>query len=170
MWRVSFVVNQTQANPAFFKMPFHVMVSFNDATDTVFQVMNDANNQEFAFIFPKQPVNLVFDPFRNILLKQAVTIVRVKPLPERNGFKLNQNEPNPFSNNTLISYEVASERMVTISVHDSNGKMVNCLVDRIHAPGVYRFEWTNPGLSPGIYVLKMEAGNFVNSKKILLAR
>ena len=170
LWRVSLLINQTQANPAFFKMPVQLMISFSDATDTIVQVMNDINQQEFLFSFSKRPVNLAFDPFHNILLKQAATIVKVKPVQGNVGFKLNQNEPNPFRSNTLISYQVASEEMVTISVHDSNGKMLSCPVSRIHSPGVYRFEWVEEGLSPGLYILKMNAGDFADTRKMILVK
>ena len=169
-WRVPFTLNQTQVNPEFFKMPVQVRINFMDGTDTTIQVMNDVNHQEFAFTCSKKPVNLVFDPFRNILLKQAATIYNIKPLSGQKSSKLNQNEPNPFRNNTLISYEVASEETVTISVFDSNGKMLTCPVDRIHLPGSYRFDWSNPGLTPGIYYLRMEAGTFTDTKKMLIIR
>ncbi len=167
-WRVSVTVNQTQLNPIFFKMPLQFQISFSDATDTIIKVMNDENHQEFAFSFSKKPVNLVFDPYRNILLKQAATIFGVKTVSPQKGFKLNQNEPNPFKNSTLISYEIATEQKVTVSVYDSNGKLLDCPVNRLQTPGIYRFVWTNQGFLPGIYVLKMEAGNFTDTKKMIL--
>jgi len=170
VWRVSLILNQTQLNPEFFRMPVEIMISFSDATDTIIRIMNDLNHQEFAFSFSKQPVNLVFDPFRNILLKQSATIYRIDPVSGQQGSKLNQNEPNPFSNSTTVSYELASESKVIISVLDSNGKILDCPVNRIHVPGRYRFEWTHHGLMPGIYFLKMEAGNYTDTKKMVLAR
>jgi aminopeptidase N len=166
-WRVSLIINQTQANPEFFRMPVQVMVSFNDGTDTIIQIMNDVNHQEFAFEFSKHPVNLVFDPFRNILLKQSVTIYGMKDQPGQQLFKLNQNQPNPFKESTLISYEVAQAGKVLISILDSSGKIVSCPVDQLHKPGKYRFDWENHGLSPGIYILKMEAGNFTETRKMV---
>jgi aminopeptidase N len=169
-WRVSLILNQTQANPAFFKMPVQFLISFSDETDTIIQVVNDVNHQIFAFTFSKQPVNLVFDPSRQILLKQAATIYSVKKVSGKPGFKINQNEPNPFTTTTLVSYEVAVTGPVAISILDSNGKLLDCPVNRIHAPGIYRFEWTNPGLAPGIYFVKMLAENFVDTKKMMLVK
>ncbi|MEI7723545.1 MAG: M1 family aminopeptidase [Bacteroidota bacterium] len=169
-WRLPFKLSQTQTNAAFFKMPVQVKISFNDATDTIVQVMNDVNNQEFAFSFSKKPINMVFDPYRNILLKQATTIYGIKTIQGRQGFKLNQNEPNPFTNHTMVSYEVGAEETVAISVYDSNGKLLNCPVNRLHTPGFYRFELSNPGLMPGIYFIKMEAGIFTDTKRIVVVR
>ncbi len=170
LWRVPFVLNQTQINTVFFKMPVQIMVSFSDATDTVVQVMNDVNHQEFAFTFAKKPVNLVFDPYRNILLKQAVTILGIKPVSPKNGFKLHQNEPNPFSTSTRVSYEVGAEEKVAISIYDSNGTLVNSPVNRIHTPGMYRFDWNNLDFSTGIYYVKMEAGSFTETKRMLIVK
>ncbi|MCX6266950.1 MAG: M1 family aminopeptidase [Bacteroidetes bacterium] len=155
LWRVSLQITQTQINAEFFKMPVEVRIRFQDATDTIVQVVNDVNYQNFDFTFSKRPVSFEFDPYRNILLKQAATVV---------------NAPNPFKDATFVSYEVASERMVTISVLDSNGNMLNRPVNSMHLPGLYRLEWANPGLSPGNYFLKMEAGDFTDTKKILLIR
>ena len=170
LWSVSLTINQTQANPLFFRMPIQIKINFSDATDTIFQVLNDVNNQEFTFTFSKHPLNLVFDPFRNILLKQAATICSMQPVSGVKGFMLNQNKPNPFISNTLVSFELPTEEKVTISVLDSNGKMLSCPVKRIHSPGVYSFEWVNQGLLPGVYYLKMEAGNFVDTKKMVIIR
>jgi hypothetical protein len=169
-WRVSFIINQTQPNPLFFRMPIDIRITFSDATDTLITVMNDVNHQEFGFTFKKHPTNLLFDPNRNILLKQAATIYRVKSSPEKMIFKLNQNEPNPFSSGTMISYEVAAESMVTISILDSNGKTLDCPVNRNHIPGAYRFEWTNPGLPAGLHFLKMEASGFAQTRKLLMLK
>ncbi|MCX6305566.1 MAG: M1 family aminopeptidase [Bacteroidetes bacterium] len=169
-WRVSLIVNQTQTNTVLFKMPLEIKISFSDATDTIIRVMNDENHQEFGFVFSKQPKDLAFDPFRNILLKQSATIYGVGPVKGNTGFMLKQNEPNPFKNTTLISYDIATGKHVTISVLDSNGKILDCPVNRLHAPGRFRFEWTNPGLSPGIYLLRMEAGSFLETRKMVITR
>ncbi len=167
-WRVSLILVQTQANPVFFKMPVQVRVNFSDATDTLFQVMNDLNHQEFGFNFSKKPVALVFDPLRNILLKQAATIYRVTAVAGKKQFELFQNEPNPFRTATVVCYAVASQERVMISVYDSNGKKVTCLVNGNHIPGIYRLEWSAQGLAPGLYFLKMEAGRFAETKKMIL--
>jgi aminopeptidase N len=169
-WRVSFIVNQTQADPVFFKMPLQIKISFSDATDSLIRIMNDQNHQEFGFAFSKKPMNLVFDPFRNILLKQAATIYNIESATGKTGFSLSQNTPNPFKNSTLISYSVGSRSPVEISVFDSNGTLLDCPVNKMHLPGMYRFEWVNQGLSPGYYLLRMQAEGFVETRKMLLVR
>ncbi|MEI7498824.1 MAG: M1 family metallopeptidase [Bacteroidota bacterium] len=77
-WKVSFTIKQTQSNSIFFKMPVQILIKFSDGTDTLLRVINDVNNQVYEFPFSKKPVDLSFDPLRNILLKQASTIKTIK--------------------------------------------------------------------------------------------
>lgn len=72
-WKLKLLLYQYQTNTVFYKMPVELRVVFADSTDTVIRVMNDRNHQLFEFNFSKKPAYLVFDPFRNILLKLAVT-------------------------------------------------------------------------------------------------
>jgi len=136
-WRVPFTLNQTQSNTGFFKMPVEFNVGFVDGTDTIVKVMNDQNHQEFAFLFSKKPVSFVFDPFRKILLKQAATVYSVKPvIGGKTGFQLFQNEPNPFSQITKVTYQVPVSEKVIISVFDSNGKLIESPINKVHRPGI----------------------------------
>ncbi len=69
-WKVDIVINQTQSNADFFKMPVQLLTEFKDGTDTLLTVMNNENNQEFSFNFHRKPVKIIFDPEQKILLKQ----------------------------------------------------------------------------------------------------
>ncbi|MEI7982579.1 MAG: M1 family aminopeptidase, partial [Bacteroidota bacterium] len=77
-WKINLLINQIQTNTCFFKMPVQIRVSYYDGTDTLIQVTNDSNHQSFEFYCVKEPLNIDFDPLRNILLKQATTIVGIK--------------------------------------------------------------------------------------------
>ncbi len=169
-WKVTLLVNQLQTNPDFFKMPLEFLVSFSNLTDTLVRIMNDVNHQPFAFTFTRKPVSLTFDPYRNILLKQAATIYSVKTPGKASGFRLYQNEPNPTSGSTVVSYEVPGAAWVNISVMDSNGRLINCPVNCRQEPGFYRIELASLLLSPGVYFIKMTAGNFSEAKKMVVVR
>ena len=80
LWQVGFVAKQTQTNTPFHKMPIEVKISFLSAPDTVIRVMNDANNQIFMWQFNHQPSSVSFDPYNNIVLKQA-SLSLIDPLP-----------------------------------------------------------------------------------------
>ncbi len=80
LWQVGFVAKQTQTNTSFHKMPIEVKISFISTPDTVIRVMNDANNQVYMWQFNHQPTGVTFDPYNNIVLKQA-SISVIPPLP-----------------------------------------------------------------------------------------
>lgn len=168
-WKVKLVIRQTQTNTVFFKMPVEVEIDFSNGTDTLIEVMNDSNFQLFEFIFPHEPTTLTFDPARNILLKQATTVVGIQD-KGRQQFFLEQNSPNPFKSSTLISYQVGTPVNVTISVVDSNGKILFTPINKKHEQGRYSYMLQNENLTSGIYMLKMEAGTYHETIKIVVAK
>jgi len=56
-------------------MPLQMLVGFSDKSDTLIKVDNTFNPQVFEFVFTKRPITAVFDPYENILIKEATTIV-----------------------------------------------------------------------------------------------
>ncbi len=123
-WGLKLLLSQYQTNTVFYKMPVQVKVVFIDSSNIVLRVFNDINNQLYDFIFTKKPAYIVFDPFRNILLKQATISQGVKPVKDNIGFNLFQNKPNPFKNSTTINYQLPKPLSVKISVMDSIGRKV----------------------------------------------
>jgi len=105
-------------------------------------------------------------------------------LPE--GFRLEQNYPNPFNPSTKIKYQIApsnlpkGEVFVSLKVYDILGNEIALLVNEEKQPGVYEVEFSAKGgsasggdaynLSSGIYYYKLQAGNFVQTKKMTLLK
>lgn len=90
------------------------------------------------------------------------------------NFLLRQNYPNPFNPSTTITYSVATEEYIDIRVYDILGNQVASLVNEIQAPGDYTltFSASDAGykLSTGVYLLRMQAGDFSDVKKLLLLK
>jgi aminopeptidase N len=169
-WKVSLTVEQIQTNTVFFRMPVEVKIFFTDGSDTIVKVLNDANPQLFQWDFLKQPTSLTFDPNRNILLKQATTIVGLESDKHDSGFSIEQNEPNPFTGFTTIRYNVPKESHIKISIFDSQGNELLIAVDKIHDPGKYKLDFTNDSLSPGVYIYKLESGKYAESRKMIILK
>jgi aminopeptidase N len=165
---VTLEVTQTQTNTCFFKMPIEVSIAFSDGSDTLVTAMNDMNPQVFEWTFTKHPVSLVFDPDREILLKNATTIVGIKAHPEESGITLSQNEPNPFTGTTGISYSTDTETNIRIDILDAGGRMVQTLVNRNHMPGAYKILIDQEWLAPGIYYYRLSAGEKSITKKMIV--
>ena len=85
------------------------------------------------------------------------------------GFELGQSYPNPFKQSTVIQYTVPRAELVVLKVYDILGNEISTLVNEVSAPGVYRVEWNAKGLPAGVYLYKMQAGSFVETKRTLLS-
>ncbi|MFZ1518848.1 MAG: T9SS type A sorting domain-containing protein [Ignavibacteriaceae bacterium] len=85
-------------------------------------------------------------------------------------FKLEQNYPNPFNPSTKIKFAVPEKSNVLIKVYDILGSEVATLVNEEMDAGWYENNFNAAGLSSGVYLFRMEAGNYVNTKKMILLR
>jgi len=85
-------------------------------------------------------------------------------------YKLNQNYPNPFNPSTNIGFQVKESKFVTIKVFDALGKEIKTLVSENMKPGEYEVNFDGSNLSTGIYLLRMQAGNFTEARKMVLIK
>ncbi len=85
-------------------------------------------------------------------------------------FSLQQNYPNPFGSVTTISYILPISEHVSIKVYNVAGVEVATLVDEYRTPGKYSVEWDGAGFSSGIYLTKIVAGNYTETKKAIVLR
>ncbi|HGY55843.1 MAG TPA: T9SS type A sorting domain-containing protein [Caldithrix abyssi] len=89
-------------------------------------------------------------------------------LPKR--FRLEQNYPNPFNPLTTIRYALPRQSKVTLEVFNVLGQKVAVLVNGKQPAGVYSVQWDASRFATGLYILRIKAGNFVSSKKMLLVK
>jgi sugar lactone lactonase YvrE len=85
-------------------------------------------------------------------------------------FKLLQNYPNPFNPATVISYQLAVSSQITLRVYDVLGREVATLVNERQAAGSYTASFDASRFSSGVYFYRLEAGSFVQTKKMLLVK
>jgi aminopeptidase N len=171
--KVDVTMNQTQTNAQFFTMPVELKFSFGSGQDTTVRVMNTANKQDFSFTFSKSITAVEFDPNNDIVLKEGGTVVSVRmsgaglhPL----SYQLEQNYPNPFNPATHIGFSIADARLVTLKVYDVLGKEVATLANTTMNPGTYTIPWNAGNLPTGIYFYRLQAGQFVQTRKLTLLK
>jgi len=87
-----------------------------------------------------------------------------------NTFSLSQNYPNPFNPVTKIQFSVPQNEVVKIKVYDFLGAEITTLVNREMYSGSYEVDFNGKTLASGIYFVRMEAGKFVETKKIVLLK
>ena len=85
-------------------------------------------------------------------------------------YSLDQNYPNPFNPATMINFSVPKEEFVTLNVYNSIGQQVATLVNESKTAGTYRVDFNAANLSSGIYFYKITAGNFTETKKMILMK
>ncbi len=85
-------------------------------------------------------------------------------------YQLYNNYPNPFNPSTKIKYDVQKDSKVLINVFDILGREVATLVDRKQAAGSYEVEFNASSLSSGIYFVRMNAGGFVKTQRMMLLK
>jgi hypothetical protein len=85
-------------------------------------------------------------------------------------FRLEQNYPNPFNPSTNIQFSVAEGTHVTLRVYDLLGREIMKLVEDDFSPGVYTVTFDAAGLSSGMYIYRIEAGSFIQTKRLVLLK
>ena len=93
------------------------------------------------------------------------------------SFILHQNYPNPFNPTTVVKYVIPLSggarrwlNIVHLDIYNLLGQKVRTLVNKKQTAGVHRVRFDATGLASGVYIYKMQAGNFIQSRKMLLVR
>jgi hypothetical protein len=98
----------------------------------------------------------------------TLTSIQNKFIPK--SMTLEQNYPNPFNPKTAIAYQLSASSNVNLSILDMNGRKVATLVDESKTAGYHSVNWDASHYSSGIYLCRMKAGNFVDTKKMILMK
>jgi ligand-binding sensor domain-containing protein len=101
-------------------------------------------------------------------LSSPNTVSGVKDITVPTTVRLEQNYPNPVKTSTTISFYVPSNSFVTLKVYDMQGREVATLVAEETAQGYYSRKWDAAGLPSGIYLYRLQAGSFSETKRLIL--
>ena len=91
------------------------------------------------------------------------------------NFALHQNYPNPFNPITIIQYDLPESKFVNISIYDVTGRKIKSLVNSVQDTGYRSINWdaTNDlgqSISAGMYIFTIQAGEFRQTKKMVLLK
>ena len=111
-----------------------------------------------------------FDNFKIVNYIDTLTGVLQTSTEIPTQFSLNQNYPNPFNPATNISYSIPLTGNVKLIIYNTEGKEVRTLIDLIQTPGSYSVEFAGSDLTSGVYYYKLTAGNFTETKKMILIK
>jgi hypothetical protein len=85
-------------------------------------------------------------------------------------FSLQQNYPNPFNPSTTITYALPQRLSIELTVFNSLGQRVAMLVQGEQEAGHHEVKFDASGLASGVYFYRLQAGSFVQTRKLLLVR
>jgi len=85
-------------------------------------------------------------------------------------YSLLQNYPNPFNPTTTIKYEIPESKFVILAVYDILGREVAILVNEEKPAGSYEVVFTSSDLISGVYFYQLRAGNYIETKKMIILR
>jgi len=86
------------------------------------------------------------------------------------GYALKQNYPNPFNPTTIIEYSIPISGIVTFTVYNTLGQIVNNIVNEWQHAGTYRINWTGSGLPSGVYFYQIHSESFTKTMKMVLVK
>ena len=85
-------------------------------------------------------------------------------------YALHQNYPNPFNPTTQINYNIPEESLVSLKVYNALGEEMAELVNQIQSEGYYSVEFNASNLSNGVYFYRITAGDFKETRKMILTK
>ena len=172
------VLNEGQGNAYITKLDFALLEIDNRRFRVAINILRAFINQVNSFVTEGI---LTEAEGQELILAAEDIIERINnSLPKRGNdnaskeipaqFTLEQNYPNPFNPNTTIKYQIPELSSVTLKVFDVLGNEVAILVNEEKQPRSYEVEFDGSGLASGLYFYKIQAGEFVETKKMILMK
>ncbi|HTP79502.1 MAG TPA: M1 family aminopeptidase, partial [Bacteroidota bacterium] len=155
---------QGGSNPVYFTMPVDVEVS-GAGWDTTVTVWNDSLQQQFVLAVRANPSSVRIDP-EEWILRQVFSNADIPPA----DYSLEQNYPNPFNPKTTIVYHLPVRSTVSLKVYDVLGREVATLKNGDEFAGTYSIDWDASTSASGVYFLRLQAGTYVETRKMLVVK
>lgn len=86
------------------------------------------------------------------------------------AFVLHDAYPNPFNPQTTIRFSLDATSQVSLSVWDASGRMIDTLTNTTMTPGTYSFRWDASERKSGLYLIRLQAGERIDSKTVMLVK
>jgi hypothetical protein len=83
---------------------------------------------------------------------------------------MEQNYPNPFNPSTTIHYALPERSTVSLTIYNSLGEKVSILVEEAQEPGYHDVKFDGTALASGVYFYRIQAGDYVATKKLILMK
>ena len=171
-YKVSLRITQSvNSNPSFFTMPIQIAITTSKGLVNK-TVINNAQVQSIDLIVDGKPSAIQVDPGNWILKTVMGTTYQEDFDLYPTNYTLDQNYPNPFNSGTSIRFELPIDSYITLNIYDELGSFVTSLINEKKSKGIYevRFDPNNYRLASGIYFYTLKAGNYSETKKMIILK
>jgi len=144
-----------------------VTMGIEGTSSAMLLLRNESGDFTEQQINPGETVTLSHDITQvNVSLVDADEQSEAPPLK----FALDQNYPNPFNPTTQIAYQLPQSEQVSLDVFDISGRKVAVLVNESQPAGRYTVTFDASGLGSGLYIYRITAGSFTQTKRLMLVK
>jgi len=137
-----------------------------DETEGLGVIVENKNNGMVDFYYGIRPPNRINIASFELPVISSDTVAR----STIDKYELLQNYPNPFNAITIISYRLPEASDVTLKVYDMIGREVTTLLNERQEAGIYVVRFDAMKLASGVYICRLQARNFAQSRKLILLR
>jgi hypothetical protein len=141
---------------------------FAETIDTTFIDSDVENGETYYYILSAVDFNGNESEYTDATEVTFLSIDDMSGIPAE--FGLYQNYPNPFNPITTIRYDLPEQTSVYITIYDLLGRQIITLVNETQEAGYKSIIWDASGISSGIYIYRINAGNFTQTRKLVLLK
>ncbi len=133
---------------------------------------NISTDLEAPFAFAVSYSNVLVGTGNGIWLYSLSQLTKVKEnvVKTPSDYRLNQNYPNPFNPSTTISFALPFRSLVSLKIFDMLGREVATIISQEMSAGNYSKQWNATNVSSGIYYYRLQAGTYIETKKLVLLK
>ncbi len=159
-----FYVQKSQDNSNWTDVPESFQSGFGSTTESHLYAFTD-NSQPLGRYYRLRQVDLDGTNHFSEVLSMTTAI---EPQPVVKEFALSQNYPNPFNPKTVVRSQLPVASEVKLAVYDLLGREIAVLVNERRSPGNYQDTFDGTGLASGVYLYRLTAGDFVQTRPMIL--
>ncbi|MGD9486940.1 MAG: M1 family aminopeptidase [Calditrichaceae bacterium] len=172
-YKLTLEIKQIQTNTGLFTMPVDIEITTTSGTE-LFVVKDSLESQTFELIVGSEPSSVILDPDRWILkqtTQHPLSLPGDDPVNLPDAFEISGVFPNPFNPTTTIEFFLPSSTPVSVSIYDILGKKVETLANKENfGRGTHQIKWNALNRSSGIYFVRVQAGESIQTRKLVLTR
>jgi hypothetical protein len=146
-----------------FEVEYIVKDSLSDSTKAHLVFTEAMAADSSIMMLPFEFINGEISISPSVGVKETPNISPIK-------FELHQNYPNPFNPSTTIQFDIPKAAFVTLKVYNVLGQEVATLVNEKREAGRYEVEFDGSKLTSGVYFYRLQAGSFVQTRKMILLK